>query len=85
MKQAQDLIGKDVPYIYLVYPRRSAAFNNQVWKASSIVTEAGIGIRNFWTFIAAEPLGAQKDMVLNCKQRDRLHQPRAHGRHRQFG
>ena len=66
VKQAQDLIGKDVPYIYLVYPRRSAAFNNQVWKASTIVTEAGIGIRNFWTFIAAEPLGAQKDMVLNC-------------------
>ncbi len=66
VKQAQDVIGKDVPYIYLVYPRRSAAFNNQVWKASSIVTEAGIGIRNFWTFIAAEPLGAQKDMVLNC-------------------
>ena len=66
VKQAQDVIGKDVPYIYLVYPRRSAAFNNQVWKASSIVTEAGIGIRNFWTFVGAEPLGAQKDMVLNC-------------------
>ena len=66
VKQAQDVIGKDVPYIYLVYPRRSAAFNNQVWKASTIVTEAGIGIRNFWTFVGAEPLGAQKDMVLNC-------------------
>ncbi|WP_216851316.1 ABC transporter substrate-binding protein [Acidisphaera sp. L21] len=66
VKQAQDVIGKDVPYIYLVYPRRSAAFNNTVWKAASIVTEAGIGIRNFWTFIGAEPLGAQKDMVLNC-------------------
>jgi peptide/nickel transport system substrate-binding protein len=66
VKKAQDVIGHDVPYIYLVYPRRSAAFNNQVWKASTMVTEAGIGIRNFWTFIAAEPLGAQKDMILNC-------------------
>jgi peptide/nickel transport system substrate-binding protein len=66
VKQAQDVIGKDVPYIYLVYPRRSAAFNNQVWKADSIVNEAGIGIRNFWTFVAAEPLGVQKDMVLNA-------------------
>ena len=66
VKQAQDIIGRDVPYIYLVYPRRSAAFNNTVWKADSIVTESGIGIRNFWTFVAAEPLGAQTDMVLNA-------------------
>jgi peptide/nickel transport system substrate-binding protein len=66
VKKAQEVIGKDVPYIYLVYPRRAAAFNNKVWKADSIVTEAGIGIRNFWTFIGAEPLGTQKDMVLNC-------------------
>ena len=66
VKQAQDLIARDQPYAYLVYPRRSAAFNTAVWDASTIKTEAGIGIRNFWTFLGAKPLTDKKDMVLNC-------------------
>ncbi len=66
VKQAQDIIAHDQPYAYLVYPRRSAAFNASVWDPASIKTEAGIGIRNFWTFIGATPLTDRKDMVLNC-------------------
>jgi peptide/nickel transport system substrate-binding protein len=66
VKQAQDLIARDQPYAYLVYPRRSAAFNSAVWDESTIKTEAGIGIRNFWTFLGAKPLTDKKDMVLNC-------------------
>ena len=66
VKQAQDLITRDQPYVYLAYPRRSAAFNTAVWDPATVKTETGIGIRNFWTFIAAAPLTAQKDMVLNC-------------------
>ena len=35
---------------------------------AAIVEEAGIGIRNFWTFLNAAPLTAQKDMILNAPQ-----------------
>lgn len=68
VKQAQMLIARDQPYVYLVHPRRSMAFNSDVWDQASIVVEAGIGIRNFWTFLNAKPLGAQKDMILNAPQ-----------------
>jgi peptide/nickel transport system substrate-binding protein len=68
VKQAQMLIKQDQPYVYLVYPRRSMAFNSEIWDPSTIVEEAGIGIRNFWTFLQARPMGDQKDMVLNTPQ-----------------
>lgn len=66
VRQAQEMIARDQPYAYLVYPRRSAAFNTTVWDPATVKVEAGIGIRNFWTFLGAAPLGPQKDMVLNC-------------------
>jgi peptide/nickel transport system substrate-binding protein len=66
--QAQMMITKDQPYAYLVYPRRSAAFNTTVWDPATVKVESGIGIRNFWTFLGATPLTAKKDMVLNCHQ-----------------
>ena len=68
VKQAQMVIKRDQPYVYLVYPRRSMAFNSDVWDPASVVEEAGIGIRNFWTFLQAKPVGAQKDMILNAPQ-----------------
>ena len=68
VKQAQMVVRRDQPYAYLVHPRRSMAFNASVWDPDSIVEEAGIGIRNFWTFLRAKPLGAQKDMILNAPQ-----------------
>jgi peptide/nickel transport system substrate-binding protein len=68
VKDAQMMIARDQPYVYLVHPRRSMAFNSDVWDASTIQEEAGIGIRNVWTFMSATPLGAQKDMILNAPQ-----------------
>lgn len=68
VKQAQMIVKRDQPYVFLVYPRRSMAFNAEVWDPASIVEEAGIGIRNFWTFLRATPIGAQKDMILNASQ-----------------
>jgi peptide/nickel transport system substrate-binding protein len=68
VKEAQMVIRRDQPYVFLVYPRRSMAFNSDVWDPNTIVEEAGIGIRNFWTFLQATPLGAQKDMILNAPQ-----------------
>lgn len=68
VKQAQLVVLRDQPYTFLVHPRRSMAFNSNVWDPASIVEEAGIGIRNFWTFLRAKPVGAQKDMILNAPQ-----------------
>ena len=66
VKEAQDLIARDQPYAYLVHPRRSQAFNTAVWDPATVKVEAGIGIRNFWTFLGATPLTDKKDMILNC-------------------
>jgi peptide/nickel transport system substrate-binding protein len=44
------------------------AFNTDVWDPATVSEEAGIGIRNFWTFLQAKPVGAQKDMILNAPQ-----------------
>jgi len=66
--KAQDIAAADVPYIFLVHPKNNTAFLSSVWKPASMVDQGGIGIRNFWTFIGAEPVGATKDMVLNATE-----------------
>lgn len=63
--KAQDLVMRDVPYFFMVYPKNVIAYNASVWKKDTIVEQSGIGARNFWTFIGATPVGASKDMVLN--------------------
>jgi peptide/nickel transport system substrate-binding protein len=65
--EAQQIIARDQPYIFFVYPHVNYAFNNAVWDAGSIVDFSGIGIKNFWTFVQAVPLGDQKDMILNTQ------------------
>ena len=65
--QAQQVIADDQPYIFFVYPHESFAYNSAIWDPSSIVDFTGIGIKNFWTFVRAAPLGDQKDMVLNTQ------------------
>ena len=32
-----------------------------------IVDAKGIGIKNYWTFVGATPLGDMKDMILNTQ------------------
>lgn len=66
--QAQDLVMADLPYFFLVYPKNVVAYNSGVWKKESIVEQAGIGARNFWTFLGATPAGATKDMVANSSE-----------------
>ena len=65
--EAQKLIDRDQPYAFLVHPQNIGAFNKTVWDPASIVAQSGVSIRNFWTFIGAAPLGAQKTMVLNAR------------------
>ena len=68
VRQAQRLLDRDQPQMFIVHPTTMKAFNKDVWAEDSIVSESGIGIRNFWTFIRATPKGAQKQMVLNSAE-----------------
>jgi peptide/nickel transport system substrate-binding protein len=66
--EAQDAINKDQPYIFLVYPKNVLAYDKSVWKQSTVVEQSGIGIRSFWTYLRAEPLTEQKDMITNAAE-----------------
>ena len=63
--QAQEIISEDQPYAYLVYPLKVYAFDKTIWNEDSVVEQAGLGIKNIWTFLETEPLGDVKDMILN--------------------
>lgn len=63
--QAQDIIAGDQPIMNLVHQKLPYAYNKQVWDENSVVEQAGIGIKNFWTFIGLAPLGDKKDILLN--------------------
>jgi peptide/nickel transport system substrate-binding protein len=65
---AQDMINKDQPYIFLVYPKNVFAYDKNVWKKETIVEQSGIGIRCFWTYLRAEPISAQKDMICDSTE-----------------
>jgi peptide/nickel transport system substrate-binding protein len=63
--QAQMMVARDQPYLFMVYPKKVFAFNQRVIKADTLVNQPGLGIKNFWSFIQAQPAGTQKDLVLN--------------------
>jgi peptide/nickel transport system substrate-binding protein len=63
--QAQELINHDQPYGFEVHPKNVVAYNKTVWDPASMVSQAGIGIRNTWTWINIRPLGPVKDVILN--------------------
>ena len=63
--QAQELINRDQPYGFMVHPKTLLAFNRSVWDEKTVVEQAGLGIRNFWTWIALAPKGAQRDIIVN--------------------
>src|SRR5215472_7887540 len=63
--QAQELINHDQPYGFEVHPYNIVAYNKTVWDPKSMIPQAGIGIRNTWTWINIKPLGAQHDVILN--------------------
>ncbi|MCO6391781.1 twin-arginine translocation pathway signal protein [Aliihoeflea aestuarii] len=65
VREAQEILAADQPNMMLVNPRQTFAFDNTVWNPESVVEQSGIGIRNTWTFMALEPLGERKDIILN--------------------
>jgi len=63
--EAQQIINADQPYMFLVHPQVAYAFRSDIWSPDSIVEQNGIGIKNFWSFIGAQPTSDQRDMILN--------------------
>lgn len=66
--EMQKIIDRDQPYAFLVHPKYPLAFNKAVFKEDTVVNQTGIGIRNVWTFVGIEPLGAQKDLIINTSE-----------------
>ncbi len=65
VREAQELINRDQPYGFMVHPKNLVAYNSAIWDGATMVEQAGIGVRNFWTWTQMKPKGAQKDVVLN--------------------
>lgn len=63
--KAQELIARDVPYIYVAHPSLPQLVRTDVWDKNSIVDAQGIGVQNFWTWIGLTPLGKQKSIITN--------------------
>lgn len=63
--QAQDIIDRDQVYAFLVHPLKVYAIDSTVWDPASMVEQPGLGIKNFWSFVNADPVSDQMDMVLN--------------------
>ncbi len=63
--ETQKVVARDQPYTFFVYPAANYAFNKTIFDESTVVDAKGIGIKNYWTFVGATPLGDQKDMILN--------------------
>ncbi len=63
--ETQKIVARDQPYTFFVYPAANYAFNKTIFDENTMVDAKGIGIKNYWTFVGATPLGDQKDMILN--------------------
>ena len=61
--EAQQIIRNDMVNAYFVHPLTPQVVNTDVFAADSVVTQAGIGVHNFWTWIGIEPLGEEKTLV----------------------
>ncbi len=66
--KAQEMVAKDAPYVFLVHPKNTVGYLSTVIKPSSVVDQGGIGIRNYWTFVQAEPAGNVKDIIANSTE-----------------
>jgi peptide/nickel transport system substrate-binding protein len=65
--ETQRIVAKDQPYTFFAYPSANFAFNKTVFDENTVVEAAGLGIKNYWTFVGATPLGDMKDMILNTQ------------------
>ncbi len=63
--EAQAVQNAEPSYVFFVNPIVSYAVRSDIWDENSLVEQAGLGIKNFWTHIGITPLGEQKDVIIN--------------------
>ena len=68
IRQAQERVHGAQPYLFLVHPKQVHAFNRQQLRENSVVSQAGLGLRNIWTYLGVEPIGNRRDLVLNASE-----------------
>lgn len=61
--EAQQVIRNDMINAYFVHPLTPQLVDTDVFNADSVVTQAGIGVHNFWTWIGIEPTGDDKTLI----------------------
>jgi len=62
---AQALLDADQPNMMLAHPQSTYAVNTSVWDIDTVVDQSGIGIRNTWSYIGMQPVGEERDIILN--------------------
>lgn len=62
---AQEIIADELPYVFVAHPQLPYGYRSDVWDPDSVVEAEGIGIKNFWTWIEAAPVGEEKTFILN--------------------
>lgn len=68
VRAAQERVNAAQPYVFLVHPKQVHAFNRTQLREGTLVNQAGLGVRNIWTYLGVEPLGNRKDLVLNASE-----------------
>jgi peptide/nickel transport system substrate-binding protein len=68
VRAAQERVNDGQPYLFLVHPKQVHAYNRQQLREGTLVNQAGLGLRNIWTYLGVEPLGNRKDLVLNASE-----------------
>ena len=61
--QAQQLLADDAANAYLVHPLFNFAYDNTQFKDGSAIEQAGLGIKNIWTYLNIEPINGNNDLV----------------------
>ena len=61
--QAQQLLADDAANAYLVHPLLNFAYDNTQFKDGSAIEQAGLGIKNIWTYLNIEPINGNNDLV----------------------
>jgi peptide/nickel transport system substrate-binding protein len=68
VRQAQERVNAAQPNLFLVHPQQIHAFNRAQLRENSVTNQAGLGLRNIWTYLGVEPLGSRRDLVLNASE-----------------
>jgi peptide/nickel transport system substrate-binding protein len=68
IRTAQERVNSAQPYLFLVHPKQVHAFNRAQLREGTLVNQAGLGLRNIWTYLGVEPVGNRRDMVLNASE-----------------